>query len=61
MNIKITVETSNHPDFELFAHSAPTAQQIGKRGNRADIDAWLAKVEIAAAANGHTITVVDES
>lgn len=39
--VTLTIENSSHPDYELFATFKLKGRQFAKRGNRAEINAWV--------------------
>lgn len=61
MIFTLTIDTSSHPDYDLFAQAMIRRRQIARRGSRVEIDTWVAQVAGAAAASGHSIKVVDST
>ena len=58
----ITIETSSHPDYDLFATlELDNGRKTHRRGNRGDIDVWVASAQISAAGSNIPVRVVDRA
>ena len=59
--IAVEISTSSHPEFDLFASARVKGRQVSTRGDRAQIDQWVAALTAAAERYGYSVVVTDQT